>query len=288
MPFRYTNRRRRNYRGRPRFGSGLKIRLAIAAVLALFSLVSYWSTSDRNPITGERQRVALSPEQEIAMGLQAVPELAAQHGGESPDAKAQALVDSMGNHLVASLNRWLAEQDRTNPYHFEFHLLRDSQTVNAFALSGGQVFMTYALFSQLETDGQLAGVLGHEIGHVLERHSSQRMAKHKLTAGLSGAAGMAGGSYESAQMAQAVGRMVNMRYGRQDELESDRWGVLLTTLAGYDPHSMLGVMTILEQASGGGTPEIFSTHPKPANRKQYIEQVIAEVFPEGIPSGLNP
>ena len=86
-------------------------------------------------------------------------------------------------------------------------------------------------------------------------------------------------------MAQAVAQMVQMKYGRGDELESDKWGVRLTDLAGYDPRAMIGVMEVLDEASGGaGPPEFFSTHPKPANRVAYIEQVIAEEFPEGVPT----
>lgn len=71
---------------------------------------------------------------------------------------------------------------------FECHLLADDQTINAFALPGGQLFITAALFDQMETEGQLAGVMAHEIGHVIARHSSQQIAKQRLTEGLTGAA----------------------------------------------------------------------------------------------------
>ena len=177
-----------------------------------------------------------------------------------------------------------------NPYRddFRFTLLADPKTVNAFALPGGQVFITAALFRDLETEGQLAGVLGHEIGHVIERHGNQRMAQNQLFQGLAAAGGVAGGDANSAQMAQAVAQMVQMKYGRGDELESDKWGVRLTYLAGYDPRAMIGVMEVLDRASGGAAPpEFFSTHPKPANRVEYIKQVIAEEFPEGVPDGLK-
>ena len=88
--------------------------------------------------------------------------------------------------------------------------------------------------------------------------------------------------------AQAIGQMVSMKYGRSDELESDKWGVRLTYLAGYDPRSMIGLMKILDEASrGAAPPEFLSTHPKPANRVAYIEQVIAEEFPQGLPGGLE-
>jgi predicted Zn-dependent protease len=78
-----------------------------------------------------------------------------------------------------------------------------------------------------------------------------------------------------------------MKYGRSDELEADKWGIRLATQAGYDPRAMLGVMDILDRVGGGNQPEILSTHPKPANRKEYIEGVIKDVFPKGVPEGLD-
>ena len=267
--------------------TGIPVRLIIAVVIAIFSLISYYSTSEVNPVTGESQRVALSPDEEIAIGLHAA-EMAAQHGGLHPDRSAQQRVDRIGSELVQAVNDRVADQGGKNPFRFDFHLLADEQMVNAFALPGGQVFITAALYKRLETDGQLAGVLGHEAGHVLMRHRAQRLAQRKLTQGLVGAAGVAGGSEHSAQMAAAIGQMVNMKYGRDDELESDKWGVDLTAAAGYDPRAMIGVMKILEEASGGGgPPEMMSTHPKPANRRAYIENVIETVFPDGLPPGLR-
>ena len=127
----------------------------------------------------------------------------------------------------------------------------------------------------LKTEGQLAGVLAHEIGHVIERHSNQQMAKQQFFQGLAAAGGIAGGDAQSARMAQAVAQMASMKYGRDDELQSDQWGVRLTAMAGYDPRAMIGVMKVLEKASGGGgQPEFMSTHPSPANREQHIEAMI--------------
>jgi predicted Zn-dependent protease len=271
--------------------SSFKTRLIIAAVIAIFALVSYYGRpGDENKITGEPQRVALSDEaDEVVLGLQAAPEMVQMHGGPSRDREAQAMVSRIGEELLDGLDKQLAKQNRENPYRdrFRFTLLEDPNTVNAFALPGGQVFITQALFRDLETEGQLAGVLGHEIGHVIERHGNQRMAQNQLFQGLAAAGGVAGGDAQSAQMAQAVAQMVQMKYGREDELESDKWGVRLTALAGYDPRSMIGVMEVLERAGGAGPPEFFSTHPKPANRVEYIKRVIAEEFPEGVPAGLK-
>ncbi len=267
--------------------SAFKIRAGIAVILALFTLVSYLMKGDKNPVTGEKQRVGMTVEQEIALGLQSRSEMEAQYGGPYHDAKAVADVKRVGQHLVNAFQTELSKTGKTDPYKFDFHLLADDQTVNAFALPGGQVFITYALYSKLQTEGQLAGVLGHEVGHVISRHSAQRVAQMELTQGLAGAAGVAGGTRSSAQIAAMVGNLVNMKYGRGDELEADKWGVKLSVLAEYDPRAMLGVMEILDKVGGGKQPEILSTHPKPANRKEYIEQVIHEVFPQGVPEGLH-
>lgn len=287
------------YGGRQMFGGGsqqgrssLKARLILAAIIAIIALVSYYGNpGDVNQVTGEAQRVVFSDEaDEVAMGLQAAPEMVQMHGGPSRDAEAQALVTQIGNRLLDGLDKQLAAQGRTNPYrqNFKFTLLADPQTVNAFALPGGQIFITSALFRDLKTEGQLAGVLAHEIGHVIERHGNQRMAQNQLFQGLAAAGGVAGGDAQSAQMAQAVAQMVQMRYGRGDELESDKWGVRLTALGGFDPRAMIGVMKVLDAAGGAGPPEFFSTHPKPANRVAYIEQVIKQEFPDGVPPGLEP
>lgn len=304
FPFPMPRRRGGGYgRSRPLFGvgggrssagrgaGGLKIRLLIAAGIAAFALISYYGQpGDVNEITGAVERVALTEEaDEIALGLQAAPQMVQQHGGPSRDRAGQATVTRLGNQLLAALNASLSEAGRENPYRFQFTLLEDPRTVNAFALPGGQIFMTKALFDQLQTDGQKAGVLGHEIGHVIERHGNKRMAKQKLFQGLATAGGVAGGNSKSARMAQMATQMISMKYGRGDELESDKWGVRLCAAAGYDPRAMFGVMKVLEAASGGkGPPEMMSTHPKPANRVAYVKQVIETEFPNGLPAGLRP
>jgi beta-barrel assembly-enhancing protease len=267
------------------FGGG---RLIVAAIVAIVAIVSFFWMRTENPVTGEKQSVALTADQEIALGKSATPQLVQQYRGEYPSAEDRARVERVGRQLLATLAEMLRKDGRKNPYPFTFHLLRDERTINAFALPGGQVFITWALYHQLKTDAQLAGVLGHEIGHVLSRHGAQQLAKQKLTAGLAGAAGVASGDQRGEAWAKAVAHLVNMKYGRGHELEADRWGVRLMAAAGYDPHAMIEVMKILERASGGGgQPQFLSTHPKPANRIAYIKQVIDKEFPKGLPPGLK-
>lgn len=258
-----------------------KIQLIIALVVAAFSLFSYFGSSTVNAITGEKQYVGLSQKEEIAMGLQSAPQMAAQMGGFSQDPRARQLVSQIGAKVVAQ------SVAAKSGYPFKFHVLADPRTVNAFALPGGQIFITMALLSRLETEGQLAGVLGHEVGHVIARHSAERIAKDNLTQGLTGAFAMGSGSMSGAQIAQMVGQMQMLKYGRDDELESDRLGLQLMADAGYDPRALIRVMQILEKAGGGSrVPEWQSSHPIPANRIQHINDIIAKAFPGGVPANL--
>jgi predicted Zn-dependent protease len=121
------------------------------------------------------------------------------------------------------------------------------------------------------------------------------MEKAKLTQGLVGAVGVAASdSPEGARAAQAVasmvGNMINMKYGRNDELESDALGLQLMHAAGYNPRAMIRVMEILREASSGNAsrPEFMSTHPDPGNRIERINEALRAMFPNGVPSGLTP
>jgi len=291
--------------GAPRgsgLSSGFKARLLIAAAIALFAVVSYYAKpGDLNQVTGERERVAMTDAgEEIKLGLQAAPQMVGQHGGPSRDFAAQQRVHTVGWRLLDALDVALEQMNRQgeaeipyrNPYReaFQFTLLADPRTVNAFALPGGQVFITESLYRRLQTEGELAGVIGHEIGHVLSRHGNKRMAKQGLYQGLAGAVGVLGGDAQSTRMAQMVSSVLSMKYGREQEIESDDWGVRLCGLAGYDPRAMVGVMKVLDEATGGGggPPEFLSTHPKPANRAEYIEAAIKKWYPNGVPQGLRP
>ena len=245
--------------------------ILIALVLAGFAICKYYSSSQYNEVTGVTQHISITAEQEVALGLNSFPAMVEQYGGLHPDAEAQKLVKSVGQRIVQNSDA------RQTPYQYDFHLLADPNVVNAFALPGGQVFITTALISEFETEDELAGVLGHEIGHVVARHGAERIAKQELTQGLTGAAVVASGDYNTAQAAQMIAGLVNMSYGRDQELESDDLGVRFMTQAGYDPEALITVMEILEKASGGQRqPEFMSTHPSPENRVQKIRDAIAK------------
>lgn len=262
-------------------------RILIALVIAAIGAGYYFCNQQVNPVTGEKQHVALTPDQEVALGLQAAPQMAEQFGGLHPDTTVQNTVEAIGEAIVAR------SAARGSGYQYDFHVLRDPETVNAFALPGGQVFITAALLRRLGDESQLAGVLGHEIGHVAGRHSAEQLAQAQLTQVLVGAAGVAASSDDSdgsraAAVAAVVGQLVNMRFGRKDELEADRFGVRFMGEAGYDPRALTDVMRILSEVGGGsGRPDFLSTHPDPGNRAAEIEAEIGRLYPGGVPSGLT-
>jgi len=251
-------------------------RFIIALVIAAISAATYFSRSEKNEITGEVQRVSISQEQEVALGLQAMPEMGAQFGGEVQDAEISNYVEQVGQKLARQAG------SASTPYKFDFHVLRDPRTINAFALPGGQVSITMGLLTKLQNEAELAGVLGHEIAHVMARHGAEHLAKQQLTQGLIGAVGVAtydpqNPSASTAAIAAAVGQLVSMRYGRNDELESDALGVKFMKEAGYDPRGMVSLMKVLaEGGSGGRQPEFFSTHPDPGNRLARLEEFIRQ------------
>jgi predicted Zn-dependent protease len=258
----------------------LNPRLIIGVIIAIIAVIGYFSKTQVNEITGEKQHVNLTPEQEVALGLHSAPQMIEQMGGEVHDPKIQDMVDKVGQKIVSQT------EASKSKYEFDFHVLSDPNTVNAFALPGGQIFITMGLLKLLNNEDQLAGVLGHEIGHVIGRHSAEQMAKQDLTEGLISATDVA--TYDPSNpnmqsaIARYVGNMINLKYGRDDELEADRFGVKYLIDTKYQPEALIDVMKILKQASGGsGQPEFMSTHPDPENRIAEIQKSIEEYRKKG-------
>jgi predicted Zn-dependent protease len=257
-------------------------RLLLGLAVAAIALFAYFSRTQVNPVTGEKQHIALSVDQEKALGVASAPEMASQMGGEvspsDPDAQ-----------RVAQVGRRVVERSSAarSPYadSFRFHLLSDPETVNAFALPGGQIFITEGLLRRLHTEAQVAGVLGHETGHVVHRHTAEQLAKSQLGQLLGAAAGVAAddGSGRTQAVAAMVSQVVQLRYGRQDESEADRYGVDAMAEAGYDPRAMLEVLQILKDASQGPRPpEFLSSHPLPETRIRELEDYLKS---KGLPGG---
>jgi len=255
-------------------------RLILPALILLFGFFMYMSQTQENPVTGEKQHVAFSPDQEIRLGLESAPQMSREMGGELPASDPRVKeVQKMGALLVNDTKA------RKSPWKFEFHVLADKDTVNAFALPGGQIFITLGLLNRLQNEAQLAGVLSHEMGHVIERHTAQQMSKSQLGQFFIVAIGAAasdpegyGANNSAAMIAGMVNQMIQLRYSRGDESEADVWGLKLMAQAGYDPYEMIKVMEILKAATGdkGQGPSFFQTHPNPDLRIEEIKAYLKE------------
>lgn len=254
----------------PRRGSPIIFGLMIAA----FAFFLYLTSTEKNPITGVSQHISITPEQEIRLGMQSAPQMAAKMGGEMPSSDPRTReVQRIGHKIVSTSDA------HKGPWRFQFHLLADPKTINAFALPGGQIFITLGLFNKLKTEGQLAGVLAHEIGHVIQRHSAQQMAKGQLGQLLVLATGVSADSHgqQAAAIANVINQVTQLHYSRKDELEADEWGLSLMSQTGYDPKAMLEVMRILKQAvPGGHQPEMLQTHPYPERRIEAIQDYLSK------------
>jgi predicted Zn-dependent protease len=231
---------------------------------------------EKNLTTGRSQAIALSWNDEVAIGMQEQPKMVKEFGGVVPQAELRAYVTEVGNKLAATT----AQDDPIlGKIPWEFTLL-NSPVINAFALPGGKVFMSRGLAEKMTNEAQLAAVLGHEIGHVAARHTNERIARVQYTQGAIGIVGAllgtGGGGDLLASIAGQGAQFWLLSYDRDQEIESDLLGVRYMTRVGYDPRGSYQVMQILSSTDKQGRPpEMLSTHPYPEKRMENIQQWIA-------------
>ncbi|MFG0246130.1 MAG: M48 family metalloprotease [Phycisphaerales bacterium JB052] len=239
-----------------------------------------------NPATGERILTLYSWEDEKEMGASAAAGLADQFGGEVEATIPSSYVRTVGMKLTTGVEEGVPDLD------WEFTLL-NTDVINAFALPGGKIFFTRGLAERLTDEAEMAGVLGHEIGHVTARHGNQRISTqigfNALLVGAAVAVGVADEDSSVRSVGEVAvpglaigGNLVLLKYGRDDESEADMLGMRYMARAGYDPSGQLRVMQVLQEASsgGGGTPEWLSTHPFPETRIERIQQILREQYPD--------
>lgn len=260
-----------------------------------------------NPATGERDLILVNPSDEKQIGLREHPKILAQFGGVYDDPKAAGYVASIGGRLAAA--------SETPSLGFTFTLL-DSPIVNAFALPGGFVYISRGLMALAGDEAELAGVLGHEIGHVVARHSAQRQSQAMLAQLGVGLLGVVGGR-ESTQLAGTVAGLYLRGYSRDQELEADMLGVRYLRRTGYDVGAMASFLermranSRLEAQIADRSPDevdqfdITATHPRTADRvqraislsggktggrrqrKTYFDQINGMIFGDGPEQGYT-
>jgi predicted Zn-dependent protease len=226
----------------------------------------------RNPVTGKSELSLVSESQEIAMGKQSAQEVA-QTIGLYDNANAQAYVAEIGKPIAAA-------SERPN-LPWEFHVVDDA-SVNAFALPGGFIYVTRGLMTTVNDEAEFATVIGHEIGHVTNRHSVQMISKSQLAQlGLGIGSILSSDIAKYGQLASAGLQVLFLKYSRDAENQADQAGFRYALTQGYDVREMPKVFQTLDRISqtggGGKLPEWLATHPNPGNRIKHIETLLDTV-----------
>jgi len=253
------------------------------------ALLTACGSNVTNPVTGRAERSAMSESAEVAEGKKGHAQVLEEYSAlQNP--KVQAYVNDLGQRL--------AKQSHRSQLEWHFTVL-DSPEINAFALPGGYVYVTRGIMAYMESEADLAGVMGHEIGHVTARHGAQRATQQQnaglgvLAAAVLGAVleskGVTGAGQAAAEVSQNVAAGYIASYGREQELQADGLGAEYLSRSNYDPHNMVDVINVLknqerfaaDQARAEGRPapaasNWLSSHPSNDQRLQIITQLAAQ------------
>jgi predicted Zn-dependent protease len=232
-----------------------------------------------NPVTGKNELSLISESQEISIGTENyVPSRQMQGGDYTVNPELTAYVNEVGKKLAAV-------SDRKLPY--EFTVLNNS-TPNAWALPGGKIAVNRGLLLELDSEAELAAVLGHEIVHAAARHSAQQMERGMMLQGALVATGIAvqGSEYSNLIVggAQVAAGLIHTKYGRDDEMEADYYGMHYMARAGYDPMAAVGLqetfVRLSENRSHNWLAGLFASHP-PSMERVEANKVTAASLPKG-------
>ncbi len=248
-----------------------RVRLpTVAALLVSGALLT--AGCAMNAATGERQLSLMSEAQEIQIGQQNDVEVRKEMGVYD-DPALQQYVERIGMRLARASER------PDLPWHFT---VVDVPAVNAFALPGGFIYITRGILPYLDTEAQLAGVLGHEIGHVTARHAAQQYTRSTgAQLGLILGSILVPETRPFADAASSALGLLFLKYSREDELQADRLGVRYASRAGWDPTGVPELLTTLGRIQATtddrGVPNWMQTHPQPADRVQKVHGVVRDV-----------
>ncbi len=240
------------------------------ASLLLLSLVL--AACAQAPITGRNQLMLVSESDTQKMGLQAYQEIMA---------KSKVSNDAQANARVQRIGRDIARVSPDIGGQWEFNVIDEPKTVNAWALPGGKVAVYTGLLNLGVSDDELAAVMAHEVGHVMAQHSRERLSQAVATdigLGVLGASGKVGqGTLQAVNLALGIG--VGLPFSRLQESEADFVGLNLMAKAGYDPRSAITLWQKMSKGDKNGPPELLSTHPSSEKRMRDIEAALPKVMP---------
>lgn len=246
------------------------LKSVVVARLLPAVLIAAVTACATNPVSGKRELSLMSEAQEIQIGKEMDVQVR-QEMGLYDDPALQRYVQEVGQRLARS-------SERPNlPWQFA---VVDVPAVNAFALPGGYIYLTRGILPFLDDEAQLAGVLGHEIGHVTARHSAQQYTRVTSAGiGLTLLSIFVPEARPFQGLAETAFSVMFLQYGRDDELQADRLGVGYTAANGWNPSGVAGMLNTLarlDEASGSrkGVPNWLSTHPAPADRVEQIQPIV--------------
>ena len=256
-------------------------RAASFCILVLFCLI-FLPACILEPITGRRQLALLSENEANQMGAQAYQQMMGE-AKMSTNTAQNAQVERVGRRIAAVTDQRLAAEGREK-YQWEFRVIDEPQTVNAFALPGGKVAVYTGILPITQTDAGLAVVMGHEVGHAYAQHGRKRVSEQVLSQFSLGVVQSAlGGETASEPAKLAIAALgvgyhlgVELKFSRDDESAADHIGLILMAEAGYDPREAATFWQRMEAAGGPGPMEFLSTHPSPGNRVAQIEKLLPE------------
>jgi predicted Zn-dependent protease len=242
----------------------MKLKSLPISLLLIFFFLSV-NSCVKDPITGRRDLMLMTESQEIAMGQQSDPEVAAFFGVYD-DAKLQNFINEKGQAMAAVCQR--------PSLKYQFKIV-DSPVVNAFAVPGGYVYFTRGIMAHLNNEAEFAGVLGHEIGHIAARHSAKQYTKSMLAQiGLVAGSALSPTFAQYANLAQQGVGLLFLKFGRDDESQADRLGVEYSSKVGYDAREMGYFFSTLDRLStvngAAEVPTFLSTHPNPVDRERKV------------------
>ncbi len=248
-----------------------KSNFLIFCLLAILATLGFVYTQKKvykkvNPYTGKLQNIHLSVAQEIILGKHQASIIIQQNGGLCTNKKLQNKLQKVGKRITTK-----SIAKKTN-YTFNFYLLNNKRTLNAFALAGGKIFITKALLFKLKNEDQLASILSHEIAHVLAKHSNEKISESNFWSLLFIGDDTGKRFYKFTQKTIANNLLINRP---KDEFESDELGIQLMIAAGYNPNCLIEVINILNNnTSKKGQFEQKKSHPSPLKRIEKIKRII--------------
>ncbi len=231
----------------------------VASFLSLIIFLFLLPACAVNPVSGSHEIMLFSTDQEVAMGRKAHPQVLKEFGYYE-NRRVQAYVSAVGDRVGRHCER------RDITYHFT---VIDSPVVNAFALPGGYVYVSRGLLAECNNEAQLAGVIGHELGHVNARHNMKRLQSAVGMNILTAAVGAATGSSLWQNVSGQIMGLISQKYSRSQEREADKLGTRYMTLAGYDPRQMSAFLQRLRELHShepSALEAIMASHPLTSER----------------------